>query len=249
MTDLSGKAAVVTGASRGIGRAVAVRLGQLGASVVVNYSRDASGAAATVAEIEATGSRAISVRADVSKPDEIEALLDTAHSRFDGLDIVVANAGLDEGLGPVLDVTEAEPKARSSRCRRQDAWSTAAARSSTSDPVPHSGHSPASASTPQASCPRASWNARRTAVLSWLGWCAEYGYDGPAVPAWTKRLAVPDSETPARSKMAVDRLIARREAHLREKMLWRIYETAARTEEILGVNTEDLWTSPRAAVP
>jgi DNA-binding transcriptional regulator YdaS (Cro superfamily) len=53
MTDLSGKVAVVTGASRGIGQAVAVRLGQLGASVVVNYSRDASGAAATVAEIEA----------------------------------------------------------------------------------------------------------------------------------------------------------------------------------------------------
>jgi hypothetical protein len=56
-------------------------------------------------------------------------------------------------------------------------------------------------------------------VLSWLGWCAEYGYDGLAVPAWTKRLAVPDSETPARSKMAVDRLIGRREVHLREKTL------------------------------
>ncbi|QNT92458.1 hypothetical protein HEP81_02132 [Streptomyces griseofuscus] len=85
------------------------------------------------------------------------------------------------------------------------------------------------------------WNARRAAVLSWLGWCEEYGYDGPAVPAWAKRLAVPDSETPARSKMAVDRLIARREVHLREKTLWRmLYETAARAEEILGVNIEDL---------
>ncbi|MET7458201.1 SDR family oxidoreductase [Streptomyces sp. NPDC005574] len=108
MTDLTGKVAVVTGASRGIGQAVAIRLGRLGADVVVNYSRDASGAAATVAAIEAEGSRAIDVRADVSKPDEIEALLDTARSRFGGLDIVVANAGLDEGLGPVLDVTEAE---------------------------------------------------------------------------------------------------------------------------------------------
>jgi 3-oxoacyl-[acyl-carrier protein] reductase len=108
MTDLSGKVAVVTGASRGIGQAVAVRLGRLGASVVVNYSRDASGAAATVAEIEAAGSRAIDVRADVSKPTEIETLLDTARSQFGSLDIVVANAGLDEGLGPVLDVTEAE---------------------------------------------------------------------------------------------------------------------------------------------
>lgn len=60
------------------------------------------------------------------------------------------------------------------------------------------------------------WNARRAAVLSWLGWC-EYGYDGPAVPGWTKRLAVPDSETPARSKTAVDRLVTRREVHLRRK--------------------------------
>lgn len=59
--------------------------------------------------------------------------------------------------------------------------------------------------------------------------------------AWTKRLAVPDSETPARSKMAVDRLIARREVHPREKTLWRmLYETCARVEEILGVNIEDL---------
>lgn len=58
------------------------------------------------------------------------------------------------------------------------------------------------------------WNARRAAVLSWLGWCAERGYDGPKVPAWVKRLPPPDSETPARSKMAVDRLIARRDVHL-----------------------------------
>lgn len=110
MTDLTGKAAVVTGASRGIGQAVAIRLGRLGANVVVNYSRDAS-AAATIAAIEAEGSRAIDVRADVSKPDEIEALLDTARSRFGGLDIVVANAGLDAGLGPVLTVNAVIPTA------------------------------------------------------------------------------------------------------------------------------------------
>ncbi|MEE1766734.1 site-specific integrase [Streptomyces sp. JV185] len=85
------------------------------------------------------------------------------------------------------------------------------------------------------------WNSRRAAVLSWLGWCRERGYDGPAVPAWAKRLALPDSETPARSRMAIDRLIARREVHLREKTLWRmLYETAGRSEEILGVNIEDL---------
>lgn len=85
------------------------------------------------------------------------------------------------------------------------------------------------------------WNARRAAVLSWLGWCAEHGYDGPAVPAWVKRMTPPDSETPARPKVMVDRLIARREVPLREKALWRmLYETCARAEEILGVNIEDL---------
>lgn len=85
------------------------------------------------------------------------------------------------------------------------------------------------------------WNARRGTVLSWTGWCSERGYEGPTIPAWAKRLAAPDSETPARSKMAVDRLIARREVHLREKTLRRmLYETSGRAEEILGVNIEDL---------
>jgi integrase len=85
------------------------------------------------------------------------------------------------------------------------------------------------------------WNSRRAGVLSWLGWCRERGYEGPMVPVWAKRLSVPASETPARSKMAIDRLVARREVHLREKTLWRmLYETAGRAEEILGVNVEDL---------
>jgi integrase len=92
------------------------------------------------------------------------------------------------------------------------------------------------------------WNARRAAVLSWLGWYAERGYDGPKVPAWVKRMPPPDSETPARSKMAVDRLIARRDVHLREKTLWRmLYETVARSEEILGVNIEELDLAGRRA--
>jgi nucleoside-diphosphate-sugar epimerase len=107
-TDLTGQVAVVTGASRGIGQAIAIRLGRLGASVVVNYSRDSSGATETVAAIEAAGSRATGIRADVTKPAEIEALFAAARTQFGGLDIVVANAGLDEGLGPVLDVTETD---------------------------------------------------------------------------------------------------------------------------------------------
>jgi hypothetical protein len=107
-TDLTGQVAVVTGASRGIGQAIAIRLGRLGASVVVNYSRDSSGATETVTAIEAAGSRATGIRADVTKPAEIEALFAAARTQFGGLDIVVANAGLDEGLGPVLDVTETD---------------------------------------------------------------------------------------------------------------------------------------------
>ncbi|GAA4982634.1 hypothetical protein [Actinopolymorpha pittospori] len=92
------------------------------------------------------------------------------------------------------------------------------------------------------------WNARRAAVLSWLGWCAERGYDGPAVPAWVKRMPPPDSQTPARSNMAVDRAIARRDVHLREKTLWRmLYETVARSEEVLGVNIEELDLAGRRA--
>jgi hypothetical protein len=85
------------------------------------------------------------------------------------------------------------------------------------------------------------WNTHRAAVLSWLGWCRAHGYEGPAVPAWAKRLAVPDTETPVRSKMAVGRLIAGREVHARKKTLRRmLYETTARAEEILGVGIEEL---------
>jgi site-specific recombinase XerD len=63
-----------------------------------------------------------------------------------------------------------------------------------------------------------------------------------------KRMPPPDAETPVRSKMAVDRLIARREVHVREKTLWRmLYETVARAEEILGVTSRS-WTSPPEGV-
>ncbi len=92
------------------------------------------------------------------------------------------------------------------------------------------------------------WNTRRGAVLSCTSWCAEHGYEGPTMPAWAKRMPPPDSDTPARSKMAVDRLIVRRDVHLREKTLWRmLYETCARSEEILDVNIEELDLAGRRA--
>ncbi|WP_242188504.1 hypothetical protein [Saccharopolyspora soli] len=64
------------------------------------------------------------------------------------------------------------------------------------------------------------WNARRAAVLAWLSWCRDRGQDAPTVPGWTKRLATPDSETPVRSRLAIDRLVARREVALQEKTLF-----------------------------
>jgi 3-oxoacyl-[acyl-carrier protein] reductase len=105
---LSGKVALVTGASRGIGQAIAIRLGNLGASVVVNYSRDAAGAARTIEAIRAAGSSAISHQADVSDPAEVRTLFDNAESHYGSIDIVVANAGIDETGGPMLDVTESD---------------------------------------------------------------------------------------------------------------------------------------------
>ncbi|WP_370012739.1 tyrosine-type recombinase/integrase [Nocardia cyriacigeorgica] len=85
------------------------------------------------------------------------------------------------------------------------------------------------------------WNARRAAVAKWLAWCREQGWDAPKVPSSAARSTPPDSDTPVRSRTAIDRLISRREIHLREKTLWRmLYETSARTEELLQLNIEDL---------
>ncbi|WP_067860926.1 tyrosine-type recombinase/integrase [Nocardia shimofusensis] len=92
------------------------------------------------------------------------------------------------------------------------------------------------------------WNARRAAVARWLSWCAEQGWTAPSVPASAARSTPPDSDTPVRSRTAIDRLIARREIHLREKTLWRmLYETCARAEELLQLNIEDLDLAGRCA--
>ncbi|MGW5754424.1 tyrosine-type recombinase/integrase [Nocardia rhamnosiphila] len=92
------------------------------------------------------------------------------------------------------------------------------------------------------------WNARRAAVAKWLNWCREQGWNAPQVPASAARSTPPDSQTPVRSRTAIDRLIARRKVHLREKTLWRmLYETCARTEELLQLNIEDLDLAGRCA--
>jgi len=105
MAKLKGKVAVVTGASKGIGAAIAEELAKDGASVIVNYASSAPGAEATVAKIKAGGGQAKAVRADVSKPAEAKQLVDAAVSEFGRVDILVNNAGVYEFL-PLQQITE-----------------------------------------------------------------------------------------------------------------------------------------------
>jgi 3-oxoacyl-[acyl-carrier protein] reductase len=86
--------AIVTGASRGIGRAIAVALGEAGASVIVNYAGNASAADETVALVEAAGGRAVKVQADISRLEEAERLAAQALEQFGRIDILVNNAGI-----------------------------------------------------------------------------------------------------------------------------------------------------------
>jgi 3-oxoacyl-[acyl-carrier protein] reductase len=98
--DLSGKVALVTGASRGIGRAIAERLGADGAAVVVSYQHSKDAANDVVAAIERTGGTAISVQGDVSRVEDVRALYTTTRETFGGVDIVVNNAAI-ASAGPV----------------------------------------------------------------------------------------------------------------------------------------------------
>lgn len=107
MASLAGKVAIVTGASRGIGRAIALRLSQEGASVVVNYARGAEQAKEVVSAIEAAGGKALAVQADVSKTAEIRDLFDRTQETYSQIDILVNNAGVIL-YKPVAEVTEAE---------------------------------------------------------------------------------------------------------------------------------------------
>ncbi|MGE7672495.1 3-oxoacyl-[acyl-carrier-protein] reductase [Lysinibacillus sp. NPDC094403] len=94
MRKLEGKVAVVTGASRGIGRAIAFKLADEGAKVVVNYSGSQAKAEEVVASIQENGGEAIAVQASVSKTEEVTALMDAAVKTFGSLDILVNNAGI-----------------------------------------------------------------------------------------------------------------------------------------------------------
>src|SRR6266446_1104433 len=102
---LTGKVALVTGASKGIGASIARSLAEEGAAVVVNYSSSKADAARVVGEISKQGGKAIAVGANVAKQAEIEKLLAEAKSAFGGLDILVNNAGIYE-FGALEGITE-----------------------------------------------------------------------------------------------------------------------------------------------
>jgi 3-oxoacyl-[acyl-carrier protein] reductase len=94
MTNESSKVAIITGASRGIGAAVAERLTADGFTVVINYSGDTKSAEALAKKIEAKGGRALTAKADVSDPSAVRGMFDAAEAAFGGVDVLVNNAGI-----------------------------------------------------------------------------------------------------------------------------------------------------------
>jgi 3-oxoacyl-[acyl-carrier protein] reductase len=104
MGKLTGKVAVVTGASKGIGAAIAQAFGAEGASIVVNYSSSKAGADRVVAEIAKHGGKSVVVQGDMSKPEDIQRLFAEARKVFGRLDILVNNAGIYEFM-PLDQVT------------------------------------------------------------------------------------------------------------------------------------------------
>jgi len=106
MTDKTSKTAIVTGASRGIGAAIAERLAGDGFAVVINYSGDMKSAEALARKIEAKGGRALTARADVSDANAVRGMFDAAEAAFGGLDVLINNAGIMK-LAKIADSDDA----------------------------------------------------------------------------------------------------------------------------------------------
>jgi 3-oxoacyl-[acyl-carrier protein] reductase len=105
MDDLRGRVALVTGASRGIGRAIAIELAKCGVDVVVNYLQRKADGEAVASDIRAMGRASLCVQADVSIASEVERLVEAGLQQFGKIDIVVNNAGIAR-VQPMDDVTE-----------------------------------------------------------------------------------------------------------------------------------------------
>jgi 3-oxoacyl-[acyl-carrier protein] reductase len=105
MGKLKGKVAVVTGASKGIGAAIASKLGSEGASVVVNYASDKTGAEKVVKAVQAKGGKAVAIQADVSQKDQVKKLFQETKKAFGPIDVLVNNAGVYE-FKPLEEVDE-----------------------------------------------------------------------------------------------------------------------------------------------
>ncbi|HWR14209.1 MAG TPA: glucose 1-dehydrogenase [Terriglobales bacterium] len=106
-TELDGKVAVVTGASKGIGAEIARALASAGASVVVNYASSRTGADRVVQEITSSGGKAVAIQADVSKSDDVQRLFTETVKTFGTVDVLVNNAGIYK-FDPIESVTENE---------------------------------------------------------------------------------------------------------------------------------------------
>src|SRR6266699_715938 len=106
MSKLTGKVAVVTGASKGIGADIAKGLAKEGAAVVVNYASSKEGADRVVAEITSKGGKAVAVQGDVSKAADVKRLFEETRKAFGSLDVLVNNAGVYQ-FDPIEAVTEA----------------------------------------------------------------------------------------------------------------------------------------------
>ena len=98
---LAGKVALVTGAARGIGRAIATKLAQSGADLVVNYYNSHEEAEALCEQFRALGRRAVALKASVSQPDSVDELFTELRKHFDHLDIVISNAASHHNTIPV----------------------------------------------------------------------------------------------------------------------------------------------------
>ena len=106
MTDKTNKVAIVTGASRGIGAAVAERLASDGFAVIINYSSDASSAEMLERKIKDNGGRALAAKADVSNPNAVRDMFDAAERAFGGVDVLINNAGIMK-LAKIADSDDA----------------------------------------------------------------------------------------------------------------------------------------------